>query len=65
MPKEQLKKDNPEKLATYGRQDKEKQKQRHNRHYYAQTCTNNVHKTCTLLQTSGGKDEPNIVFMLK
>ena len=24
---------------------------------------NNVNKTCVLLQTSGGKDEPNIVFM--
>jgi len=24
---------------------------------------NNVNKTCVVLQTSGGKDEPNIVFM--
>ncbi len=27
--------------------------------------TNKVNKTCVLLQTSGGKDEPNIVFMRK
>ena len=27
-----------------------------------QTNTNNVNKTCILLQTTGGKDEPNIVF---
>ena len=32
-------------------------------HHYAQTSTNNVYKTCTLLQTTGGKDKPNIVFM--
>ena len=32
-----------------------KTKQEHN--------TNNVNKTRTLLQTIGGKDEPNIVFM--
>ena len=29
----------------------------------AQTNTINVNKTCTLLQTTGGKDESNIVFM--
>ena len=27
--------------------------------------TNNLNKTCTLLQTTGGKDESNIVFMQK
>jgi len=27
--------------------------------------TNNVNKTCALLQTTGGKDEPNIVCMRK
>jgi len=32
---------------------------------YMQTNTNNVNKTCTLLQTTGGKDEPNIIFMRK
>ena len=34
-------------------------------HHYAQSNTNNVNKTSTLLQTTGGKDEPNIVFMWK
>jgi hypothetical protein len=41
-----------------------KTKQNHNTicvgHRYAQTNTNNVNKTCTLIQTTGGKDEPNI-----
>ena len=41
-------------------------KHRHNTicvgHHYAQIKTNNVSKTWTLLQTTGGKDEPNIVF---
>ena len=30
-----------------------------------ETNTNNINKTCTLLQTTGGKDEPNIVLMRK
>jgi hypothetical protein len=30
--------------------------------HYAQANTNNVNKTCTLLQITGGKDEPNIVL---
>ena len=34
-------------------------------HHYAQTNTNKVNKTCSLLQTTGGKEEPNIVFMRK
>jgi len=33
--------------------------------HFAQTNTNNVNKTCAFLQTTGGKDEPNIVFMRK
>ena len=46
--------------------DRRKTKQKHDticvgNHYNA----NNVEKTCTLLQTNGCKDEPNIVFMLK
>ena len=65
-PEEEIKKDNLEKLATYVMQDKEKQK--HNTicfgHHYMQTNTNKVNKTYTL-QTTGGKDEPNIVFMQK
>jgi len=39
-------------------------KQKHNTicvcHNYTQTKTNNVNKIWTLLQTTGGKDEPNI-----
>jgi hypothetical protein len=31
-------------------------------HHYTQTNTNNVNKTWALLQTTGGKDEPNIVL---
>ena len=31
--------------------------------YYTQANTNNVNKTWSLLQTTGGKDEPYIVFM--
>ena len=34
-------------------------------HHYMQTNTNNVNKTWALLQTTRGKDEPNIVFMRK
>jgi len=57
--------ENPEKLATrYTRRRKTKQK--HNTicvgHHYAQANTN---KTRTSLPTTGGKDEPNIVFMNK
>jgi len=29
--------------------------------YWTPLCANNVNKTCTLLQTTGGKDEPNIL----
>ena len=36
-------------------------KQRH----YTQTDTNNVNKTWGLLQATGGKDEPNIVYSRK
>ena len=30
-----------------------------------QTNTNNINKTRALLQTTGGKDEPNIVFYVE
>jgi hypothetical protein len=33
-------------------------------HHYTQTNTNNVNKTCILLQTTGGKDEPKIVSII-
>ena len=31
---------------------------------HTQTSTNKVNKTCTLLQTTGGKDKPNIESFL-
>ena len=41
--------DNPEKLATQGKQDEERQKPQHNTicvgHHYTQPHTNNVNKT--------------------
>jgi hypothetical protein len=46
-----------------------KTKQKHNTicvgHQYTQANINNVNKSCALLQTTGGKDEPNIVIMRK
>jgi hypothetical protein len=39
-------------------QDENKQNKKH---HYAQTNINSVNKTWTLLQTTGGKDEHNIV----
>ena len=57
--------DNPEKLATYGTQDDEKHHTICVAHHYAQTNTNNVNKTWALIQTTGGKDVPNILFMRK
>ena len=58
----------PEKLATFGTQYKDKQNKNttiYVEHHYTQTNTNNVNKTRALLQTTGSKDEPNIVFMWK
>lgn len=49
--------DNPEKLATLGTQDEEKQT-----HKYTQTSTHNVKQDWTFLQTAEGKDEPNKGF---
>ena len=53
--------DNPEKLTR-----RRQTKQTHNKicvgHHYSQANTNNVDKTWTLLQTTGGKDKPNIVL---
>ena len=63
--------DNLEKLATLGTQDTRRRltKQKHNticvEHRYTQTNTNNVNKTRAILQTTGGKDDPNIVLMRK
>ena len=55
--------DNPEKQATLGTQDEGKQNKK--THHYMQTNTNNVNKIWAHLQTTGGRDEPNIVFMRK
>ncbi len=65
IPKGQSKMNNPEKLATQGTQNKEKHKTISVGNHYKQTNTNNVNKKRALLQTTGGKDEPNIVFMWK
>ena len=66
--KEQSKRNNPEKLATQGTQEEEKQS-KHNTicvgHHYTQTNTYDVNKTWVLLQTTGGKDEQNIVFFYR
>ena len=59
---------NPEKLATYGEQDEEKQN-KNTTQYVLDTIIckqrNNVNKTWAFLQTTGGKDESNIVVMSK
>jgi hypothetical protein len=61
--------DNPEKLATLGAQDEDKQNKKHSTicvgHHYAQASTNNLNKTSALLHTTGGKDEPSSVFIRK
>ena len=61
-----IKKDITVKLETQGTQDENKKTQ-HNMCWtpLMQTNTNNVNKTCALLQTTGDRDEPNIVFMRK
>ena len=46
--------DNPEKLATMGSQDEDKQNTICTGHHYAQTNINKVNKTRHLLQTTGG-----------
>ena len=47
------------------RQTKQKESTPGVGHRYSQANTNIVRKTLVLLQTTGGKDEPNIVFMRK
>ena len=51
----ELKMDNPEKLATYGTQDEDKNNTIRVGHHYTQANTNNVNKSWSLLQTTGGK----------
>ena len=57
--------DNSEKLAKLDRLDEDKQNKKHSTinvgHHGAQANANNINKTWTLLQTTGGKNEPNIV----
>ena len=58
------KKENPEKLATQGTQDEEKQNNNTTQYVLdttnKQTNTNNVNKTCALLQPTGSRGEPYI-----
>ena len=58
--------DNPEKLATLSTQYTGRRKITKNKQttiqQYTQTNTNNVNNTWGILQTTGGKDEPNIVL---
>ena len=56
---------NLEKLATQGTQNEEKHNTICVKHHYTQTTTNNINKTWALLQSTEGKDEPNIVYMWK
>ena len=56
-------------MATWGTQEEDKQNKKYNtifvRQQYTQINTNNVNKTLALLQTTGGKVKPNIVFKRK
>jgi len=55
--------DNPAKLRyTRRRKTKQKHKTICVGHHYAQINIDNVNKTWSLLQTTGGKDESSIVF---
>jgi hypothetical protein len=62
IPKGQSKKDNQDKLVTRRRKTKQKHNIKCVGHHYAQTNTKSVNKTFTLPQTTGGKDDPNIVL---
>jgi hypothetical protein len=55
--------DDTEKLATRRRKAKQKRNNICVGHQYAQRNTNNVNNTWALPQTTGDKDEHNIVFM--
>jgi hypothetical protein len=60
-----IKKGKSREIGNIGYTRRRKTKQKHNTicvgHHYVQANTNNVIKTCTLLQTTGGKNEPNIL----
>jgi len=63
--------ENQEKVAAVGTQDKGQQytKQKHNticvEHHYAQTCTNNVNKTCVFLLTIKGAKTNRTSFLCR
>jgi hypothetical protein len=60
--------ENPEEVATRRtkkKKTKAKQSTKWAGHHYAQANTNSVNKTWALLQTTGGKDDLNVVCMLK
>jgi hypothetical protein len=61
-----IQKDNSEKLGYIRRR---KSNQKHNticvEHHCMKVNKNSVNKTCALLQTTGCKDEPHIVYMRK
>ena len=66
----EMKNGQSEETGNIGYTSRRKQKQKHNTtsdgHHYTQANTNNVKKkTYALLQTSGGKDEPDIVLIRK
>jgi len=59
--------ENPKKLATQGTQEEEKQNKATTQYVLettiAQTSTHDINNTWVRLQTTGGKDEPNIAFI--
>ena len=60
--------DNPEKQTSQCTQGKEKQNKITTQYVLdttTQANTNNVNMSSTLIQTTGGKDESNIVFVRK
>ena len=60
--------ENPEKLATQGTQDEDRQNKNTTQYELDTTMfkqIHNVNKTQASPQTPGDKDEPNIVYMLK
>jgi len=57
--------DNTEKLTTGGHTRRIRIQRNMCWNYYTQTNTNNVSKTWALLQTTGDKDESNIVLIRK
>ena len=62
-PKGQSKINNPVKMETLGSQDTGRRQTKQKTHHYAQTSPNKVNMTWALLHKTGGKVEPNIVFI--